>query len=424
MEFSTLLNRDIRCACGRTHRCDLRVFRTGSGVLDQLPQALASYRRIYLLSDIHTEEAAGRRVRALLGDRIIASHVWPDGHLVPDEAAERAALENCPADADFVLAVGSGVLNDLGKYTSYTRGIPCGIVATAPSMDGYASVGAAMITSNMKTTFGARVPAAIIGDVDVLKDAPMRMIQSGFGDIIGKYSALNDWKLAHLINGETLCQRVYQLVMDTVKKTEALAGGIEKRDPQAIQTLMEALVIVGIAMSFVGNSRPASGSEHHLSHYFEIVGILEDKEYFLHGIDVAYSTVRTQLMREKLLQMTQLPESVPEYPRSAWEQDIRSRYGIAAEGVMALQDKCGFYAKDYLSEYRAKWGDIREILAEVPSAEEIIAILKTAGLDYSEFEPFYGEKKILDAEWFAKDLKDRYTVLWPYFLLCFPRQGA
>jgi len=181
---------------------------------------------------------------------------------------------------------------------------------------------------------------------------------------------------------------------------------------------------VGIAMSFVGNSRPASGSEHHLSHYFEIVGILEDKEYFLHGIDVAYSTVRTQLMREKLLQMTQLPESVPEYPRSAWEQDIRSRYGIAAEGVMALQDKCGFYAKDYLSEYRAKWGDIREILAEVPSAEEIIAILKTAGLDYSEFEPFYGEKKILDAEWFAKDLKDRYTVLWPYFLLCFPRQGA
>ena len=173
--------------------------------------------------------------------------------------------------------MGSGVIQDLCKYVSYQAKLPYYIVATAPSMDGYASKGAAMIWDNMKVTYNAHVPEVIIGDVDVLKDAPMEMIQSGYGDILGKYSCLNDWKLSRVVNGEYFCRYVYDLTYEILCKTKDLGPKLLERDAAAIETLMEALVGVGIAMAYVGNSRPASGSEHHLSHFFEVTGIMNGK---------------------------------------------------------------------------------------------------------------------------------------------------
>ena len=339
----------------------------------------------------------------------------PDGLLIPNEQAIEALNADVSEKTDLIVGVGSGVINDLCKYVSFKKGLPYFIVATAPSMDGYASVGAAMITGNMKTTFNAHVPAAIIGDVDVLRKAPMDMIKSGFGDIIGKYSALNDWKLSALINGEYLCQYVYDLTYDTVLKTRALAGGIEKRDPETIKTLMEALVIVGIAMAYVKNSRPASGSEHHLSHYFEITGIVKNRGYLLHGIDVVYSTVETQKLREKLLALDKMPEKIRAFDRDDWEKHIKESYGFAAQGVIALQDKLNFYGSNLPEIYREKWTQIRKVLSDAPSSLELCEILKTAGMDYNDFEKFYGRSVIDDAVLYAKDLKDRYTVLWLYY---------
>lgn len=417
--IQTLLKGNNNCACGREHTCDIESVVIGRGAVRALGELCKPYSKILLVADENTYATCGDTVVELLGMQLSEKVIFPgDTLLIPNEDAIARVNSVVTEDTDLILGIGSGVINDLCKHVSYQNELRYFIVATAPSMDGYASVGAAMITENMKTTFDARVPAAIIGDVDVLKNAPMRMIQSGFGDIIGKYSALNDWKLAHCVNGEYFCKEIYQLVYDTVLKTEALADGIQTRNEEAIQTLMEALVIVGIAMSFVGNSRPASGSEHHLSHYFEIVGILNNEEYFLHGIDVAYSTIVTQKMREELLKIENLPESAYQHDATAWESEIRKRYGVAADGVIALQKKCGYYDKDYLEIYRAHWGEIREILSEVPSSEKILEILKIAGLDYAEFEALYGKQKIEDSIWFAKDLKDRYTVLWLYFLLC------
>ena len=131
------------------------------------------------------------------------------------------------------------------------------IAATAPSMDGYASVGAALILGGMKVTLNARPPMAIIADTRVLAGAPMEMIKSGWGDIVGKYSCLSDWKLSRLLRGEYFCQTVYDLVMETARRVEALASGVAAREEEAVAQLMEALVVVGIAMSYVGNLRGA-----------------------------------------------------------------------------------------------------------------------------------------------------------------------
>lgn len=418
--ISALLKGKSDCPCGKAHSCDIQTVVIAPGALRELPGICRDFRKIVLVADGNTYAACGAAARALLGQQVERELIYTaQGLLIPNEEAI-AQLQAAVSDStDCIVGVGSGVINDLCKYVSYLRGLPYCIVATAPSMDGYASVGAAMITGSMKTTFSAHVPTAIIGDVDVLKEAPMRMIQSGFGDIIGKYSALNDWKLAALINGEYFCSYVYQLVADTVRRTEALAGGILTRDPETIRTLMEALVLVGIAMSYVGNSRPASGSEHHLSHYFEIVGILKEEPYLLHGLDVAYATVQTQYLREQLLALEPPLEAGCLHDPARWQASIRSRYDRAAQGVIALQTKCGFYEKDYLQVYRDHWEAIREILREVPSSQHLLALLRTAGLDFGEFEALYGQEKIADSVWFAKDLKDRYSILWIYYLLCY-----
>ena len=401
------------CACGMVHTCPIRFVSIGEGATSALKEVLEGYRSVLVVADENTWKAASEKVLPYLDHPDGLIYPAREGFLVPDEAAI-GALEDAVTDkTDLILGIGSGVINDLCKYVSFLHKLPYAIVATAPSMDGYASVGAAMIIGGMKITYNAHVPMAIIGDTEILKNAPMDMIRSGFGDVVGKYSCLSDWKLAKELRGEYFCPFVYDMTMEMVEKTVSLAEGLMKRDGAAVTALMEALVGVGIAMAYVGNSRPASGSEHHLSHYYEIVGILRKEPYFHHGIDVGYSTLTTAKMREEILALPFPSEGAP-FRQDLWEESIRRIYGSAAEGVIAQQDKLGWYQEDMMPVYREKWDTVRRILSEVPSEKELSAILSSVGFTREEYEAEYSEEKRKDALFYAKDLKDRYTVLWLY----------
>ena len=168
-------------------------------------------------------------------------------------------------------------------------------------------------------------------------------------------------------------------------------------------------------MSFAGNSRPASGSEHHLSHFFEISGIVKDLPYLTHGIDVAYSTVVTMQVREKLC-----ARPFPDRRFRESEEETKKKLAVAdgekvAEGCVALQRKVGAYERDLCPIYIEKESEIKKILSDVPSAKEIEEILSLVGLDMKRFYALYGEPRITEALRYAKDLKDRYTVLWLYY---------
>ncbi len=414
MDFVKMLQ-DKHCDCGMVHSCSIKHIIIGSDVLPKYLPILADYNKILLVADTNTYAIFGKQVEAALANKVEHVLVYKrDGLLVPNEEAVAEMQEKLTSETDLIVGVGSGVIQDLCKYVSFQANLPYHIVATAPSMDGYASKGAAMIMENMKITYNARVPEAIIGDSEILKDAPMEMIQSGYGDILGKYSCLNDWKLSRVVNNEYFCQYVYDLTYEMLTKTKDLGPKLLARDADAIAILMESLVGVGIAMAYVGNSRPASGSEHHLSHFFEITGILENAPYFMHGTDVVYSAVYTQKLRETLLNMD-APKAHTIPSREAWEENIRRVYGIAADGVIALQDKLGWYQIDRFSVYAEKWNEIKDVLREVPSSETLTNYVASIGLDITEYERLYGEKKIQDAILYAKDLKDRYTVLWMYY---------
>ena len=408
MDINKLL-KGVKCTCGKAHNCNIKYVYIENGATRHLVDICSNFNNLLIVADENTYAAAGNITLEVLNNKTIKKVIFDgDKILVPNEEAIKIVTDNL-GDSQLIIGIGSGVIQDLCKYVSHFNNIPYVIVATAPSMDGYASNGAAMITEGMKTTFAAGLPLAIIADTEVLANAPIDMIKAGFGDVVGKFSALNDWKLSHLLNDEYFCEYIYDLTYSQIQTVLNLADGILKRDENSIKALMEALVVIGILMSFAGSSRPASGSEHHLSHFFEITGIIDNTEYFPHGIDVAYSTVVTAEIREKLLN-TQFPNRI--FRDENLQEKINSIYKQSADGCIKLQEKMGRYKNTQISTYLNNEDKIKEILRKMPTANEITQMLSLVGLDITEFYTLYGQEKIKNALLYAKDLKDRYTVLW------------
>lgn len=287
---------EYSCACGKSHKVDIQAIRVGSGVMQELPGILRDLgaSHIFLVADNYTYEAAGRQVEQLLDQAGLAYHkrvFQTETPLVPNEYALGSVLAAMTSQDDMLLAVGSGTLNDVTKYVSARTGVPYVIAATAPSMDGYASTVAPTILDGFKTTLPAVYPAAIVADVDILKDAPMPMLTAGFGDIIGKFTSLADWRLSHQLNGEYYCPEVAGVIEAAVETCAANAQALAQREPQAIQAVTEALILSGLAMGMVGISRPASGAEHQMAHYWEMDALRRGEEHPLHGNAVGVGTV-------------------------------------------------------------------------------------------------------------------------------------
>ncbi|MBQ7761845.1 MAG: sn-glycerol-1-phosphate dehydrogenase [Clostridia bacterium] len=414
MNLNQLL-KGVECkACGKTHTCPIEHIYVESGAISHLSELCSDYTSILLVADENTYSSGGKQTEKALSGKEIKKVIFSGKTiLVPnEEAIER--VKNDLGNSQIIVGVGSGVIQDLCKYVSHFEGIPYMIVATAPSMDGYASNGAAMILKGMKDTVPCGLPKAIIADTQVLKNAPMEMIKAGYGDIIGKLSALNDWKLSRVVNDEYFCQYIYDSTYEMIDATIKTAKGLLQRDEESIRALSLALMQVGIMMSFATTSRPASGSEHHLSHFFEITGIVNNEEYLPHGIDVAFSTVITQMLREEILSLDSFDKQYTP-PRQEYEQIIGELYGPVADGCIALQDKMKRYVTDRSKIYKEKEAQIREILKEVPPCGDILDLLFLAELDAFQFINTYSKEKLENAVLYAKDLKDRYTVLWLYY---------
>lgn len=413
MEINSLLS-GSDCVCGKRHECSIKQVYIEKNAIARLTDICREYKSILIVADENTFSVARGATEEALGGKSIKKIVFSGKEiLVPDERAI-SAVEAELCGVDLIVGIGSGVIQDLCKYVAYYNNLPYVIIATAPSMDGYASNGAAMITRGMKVTYPAGLPIAIVADTEVLKNAPIEMIKSGYGDIIGKFSALNDWKLSRLINGEYFCDYIYNTTYEQIKLTIASASGIMSRDEESIGQLMEALVVIGIMMSFAGSSRPASGSEHHLSHFFEITGIVDGTDYLPHGTDVAYSTYVTSKIREEIISK-KFPDRIYRLDDRDYADIMRAIYKSSAEGCIKLQEKAGNYKAERLDAYLEKEEEIRKILSDMPSSEYIQKLLSDFGFDIDYFYSFYGEEKIKNATLYAKDLKDRYTVLWLYF---------
>ncbi len=414
MDIKKLSKKFSNCSCKKEHVCNIKAIEIGAGALGKLPILCQDYNDILVVFDKNTFGICGEEIKGLLKDKSLTIKVLEaqEKVVIPNEEKLEEIYNEVTDKTDLIIGVGSGVINDLCKKVSFDKNLPYYIVATAPSMDGFASVGSALILKGMKVTLNARPPLAIIADTKILKDAPFDMIKAGYGDIVGKFSCLNDWKLSSFINGEYFCKKIYNLIYKCADKIKKLGVKIKNRDEKAIGELMDALVLVGVLMSFVGSSRPASGSEHHLSHYFEITGILNNTDYFAHGIDVVYSATFLAKLRGEML--LNAPKKL-EFNKEEYEKEISRIYTKSASEVLKLQEKLGWYYRDDSEFVYKNWNKIKKILSEVPSFDEFNKMVNAVGLDYQEFTNLYSKQKLDDAILYAKDLKDRYTFLWLYY---------
>lgn len=422
IQLEQYLGKPMACSCGHEHRTMLKKIDIEKGALKRLPGLIQEmgYAHVFMVCDVNTWEAAGKAVEELLCSRGIDHKylVIQEKELVPDEKAAGTVITAFPGKTDLILAVGSGTLNDLCKFISFQVGVDYMVCATAPSMDGFASVGAALITNHVKTTYDAHVPVAIIGDTEVLSQAPMEMIVAGLGDILGKYTCLMDWKMAHLIEGEYYCEKIADMVRQAVTVVAEQSSRIKDRNPEAVKAITEALVLTGVAMSFVGNSRPASGSEHHLSHYWEMQFQMEGKKPVLHGIKVGVGLLTVLNMYRRLAQekvdFSALKEL--EFDKDAWKAKVCECYKDAAEGILALEEECGKNSPEKrlkrLKRLEEVWPEMVSMISgELPVPEEMERMMAELGAPINPQQFGVSMKQVKDGIVLAKEVRNRFTIL-------------
>ncbi|MFP4660578.1 MAG: sn-glycerol-1-phosphate dehydrogenase [Halanaerobiales bacterium] len=381
---------------------------------DEIPQILKSLsdlKKVYLIADKNTYSVAGDELSnklqkyayqveevLLKGEKIIAN----TDYLFK-------LLEKVSRDG-YLLACGSGTINDLTRYISFKLEVPYMIVATAPSMDGYASPVSPITVDGVKTTYNAVTAEAIVADIDILRNAPWEMIQAGYGDLLGKISALTDWKLSNIIFGDSLNHEAISLVEEELIRLIELTSELKDRTKESIQALSGGLINSGIAMQIVGNSRPASGTEHHISHFLEMYGEIFEEELPPHGIKVALGEYFAANLYMKLYEFDFLSlENVDDLEKR--RKRIRANYLNRAEPVLeTLNERWEEHQLD-LDILKKKEKEIKSLIKDnLVYFREIGRYLKETGIIEREDVRTIKREWLLKAVQTAFEIRNRYTV--------------
>jgi len=344
-----------------------RYVRVAPSALAALPDAVRAggNRPPMIVADENTMAAAGRQAIAILeqaGFPVTAPIILEEKPRVKPHAGVARDIARLIGEKGVMpVSVGSGVINDLTKYAAELAGVPYVCVATAASMDGYAASGAALLDDGFKRTLDCAPPVAIVADLDVIARAPSRMTGWGYGDLAGKIVAGADWKLADALGEEAINPEPFALVQNNVRGWLAQPGEIRQGHEAALHDLVNGLLVSGFAMQAHGNSRPASGAEHLISHVWEMERLTFQGEPAAHGACVGIGTVAILALYEWFLSQD-IARDVIGRPSEAASSPER----IEAEIVAAFPDR--HIADSARIEMRAK-------LERVPRRAERLATL-------------------------------------------------
>ncbi|MBQ9734566.1 MAG: sn-glycerol-1-phosphate dehydrogenase [Clostridia bacterium] len=415
------------CACGKSHKIATPNVIVKKGALNMIPDLLREYggRKVFILADKNTFSAAGQSVVRILQDSGVeySKYVFQKDKIEPDENAVGSAVMHFDNACDIVVAIGSGVINDIGKILAATANLPYFIVGTAPSMDGYASATSSMAMDGLKVSLPSKCADVIIGDIDVLKNAPMHTLQAGLGDMLAKYVSIAEWRIAHEITGEYYCERVADLIRVALKRCVSNAQGLLKREEEAIKAVFEGLVLGGVAMAFAGVSRPASGVEHYFSHVWDMRGLEFNLNVDLHGIQCAVATNIVAGLYEKVLSVVPNKERAIFYARafdySKWSKELLAFLGSGAKTMIEQEKRERKYSVEKhakrIDVIIEKWDLICQIIREeIPTQKEIERILDIIGAPKTtaEIGICCDINTTLKA---TKDIRDKYVLsrlLW------------
>jgi len=434
-EFEQLLDGSLPKACGAEAVFRLRAMEVGVNVLSQIPAYFEArgFTSAFLVADQRTWDAAGAKVAALLegsGGSVIR-HILSDPEGGHDPCANDETVDACrealaSSGCDVIVSVGSGTVNDVAKMAATQVDTPFVTVPTAASMNGYTSAIAAILSKGVKRTIPTHQAEAVFADVDVVAAAPERLNLAGFGDLASKPYSNACWYLSHKITGGARSDAPAQLLDGPFHRLLESAPGLRTAQSEAVEVLTQTLLLSGCAMALAGSSSPASGGEHLISHYWDMVEHASHRPVrALHGTQVGVATCLSARLYERIVALD-LGEMDVDARMEAAGLTVEERRAEVAKRHPALPQKIvdeivaeavkkalsPQAQRERLMEIRAHWNEWREELRGMllPS-DTIRRALSAAGAPIRASELGVDDSTLSHTVKVCRDMRSRYTVL-------------
>ncbi|MFW5992058.1 MAG: sn-glycerol-1-phosphate dehydrogenase [Halanaerobiaceae bacterium] len=424
-EKDKLVISELKCDCGLKHkRPEMDVY-IGNGIMEKASGYIKrkiSGNSLMLVTDNIIYDLYGEEVINLLetgGYNVKVCLLEREEKLVPDDTAVGEALLALDDKIDFLVALGSGSINDITRYVAYTTGRVFVSIGTAPSMDGYTSVISPLIYGNLKVNKKADHPAVLICDLEIMKRAPYKMLLAGLGDVLGKYIARADWTLGKIVNNEQYCPACIEIVKQAVNKCMDNIDGIINRTDRGIRSLIEALILSGLTILIIGFTRPVASNEHNMSHYWKMMKLSKDEKAPSHGISVGVATGYVLKFYEEFFKLDfnkihlETISSNRDEPETRNEKILKA-YGNKL-GKLILNENPDEYLtweeqSRRINVLTTRQEQIKEELSFLPNWEYIINMYKDIGMSLTAQEIHINRELLKNALLYAKDYRDRYTV--------------
>ena len=362
------------CRCGREHRMATQRCIIAPGAMAEFDSALAQAGltgRRCVVYDTNTYSIP-QLIHPGAGQEVV---LQAEG-LHADENSTAGLLRRMEPGIQVLVAVGGGTVHDTVRYSARERGIPFVSVPTAASCDGFCSNVAAMTWHGYKITMPCQAPELVVADLDVIAAAPWYLTASGVGDMLGKYTALADWKISRAVTGEEVCPVIYDIMRQAVDRIWDSCAALRAGGPEAYEAVIYGLLMSGLAMQMMGSSRPASGAEHHVSHFVEVEpAALNARSTALHGEKVGVGTVLASAEYHRLAELEDVSSRVLPF-RTVSEERLAELFGQRLLEACVKENEQDCLAQVTPERLSAAWPEIREIIAEIPPAEEIFRLLE------------------------------------------------
>ncbi len=365
------------CACGRDHELRTKLVVCEHGALKNF--------------DKYMEDAGLSGFRTVIYDTNTynlpaITHVKADQEIVLEAKglhSEKGLIEDCMTrfvrKPDYVVVVGGGTLMDFGRYSAWKLGIPFVAIPTIVSSDGFTADICSIIIDGQKKSIPMQAADAVICDIDVVAGAPMFLTIAGVQDIMAKVVSIADWKIAHIVSGEYFCQKVCNMAQEALDLMTKCAYDLKAGKEPDIETMAYTQMLSGLTMQILSNSRAASGAEHLVAHLVEMKPRGFENAHGLHGECVGVGTLMVADAYHKLAERETI-EVKPFEPID--EEWVRWEFGDLADGI--LKENANDVLKTFPPEnIKAHWQEIRDVIAQIPSYEELNELYAAIGAKHS-----------------------------------------
>lgn len=366
-----------KCVCGRDHELETKKVVVEHGAINNFEQYMADV------------GLAGKK-RAVIYDTVIyklteGKHVATDQEIVLEAnglRAEDTVIEEMMKKLDnpeVIVAYGAGTIMDFGRYPAYKLGIPFVAIPTLASSDGFTANICSAILNGQKKSTPMCAPVLVVADLDIIKGAPARLVASGINDILSKYISLFDWKVSHLVAGEYYCPMVADLAQEALDIMREAADKYAATGVADHEAMTMAQMKSGLTMQLLNHSRAASGAEHLMAHLVEMQPPRFENAEGIHGECVGVGTFACIKEYHHLASLP-TPKAKPFEPLS--EEWIREKFGDRlAPGIIKENEN------DVLATFDPQnivdhWDEIRAMINEIPSVEEMEALYKGCNAKY------------------------------------------